>query len=323
MIGDKIKKLRNKKKIYQQELADALSVSKSTVAMWETNRREPDIETIKKIAAFFNCSISYLLSDKIKFDFSPHDIEESIIKCPICDYDCVHFIKILSVDFGNDKSDGIAIEFQGECGHKFYYIFETYKGNTFFVQADKHCNEKYNNKIYFESAPINLGELWNNDGSDKFQKKYSTLDEYGKEAIDSILNIEYNRCTESQEDDELQIEISHSNYKVSAGTGFDLDEGDNWETIYVPDTPESREADFAITIEGNSMEPIYFDGDIVLVKKQDTIDVGEIGIYTINGKGYIKKYGGDRLISLNAEYDDIEFADDDCIKCNGKVIGRV
>ena len=71
------------------------------------------------------------------------------------------------------------------------------------------------------------------------------------------------------------------------------------------------------------MEPIYFDGDIVLVKKQDTIDVGEIGIYTINGKGYIKKYGGDRLISLNAEYDDIEFADDDCIKCNGKVIGRV
>ena len=87
MIGDKIKKLRNKKKIYQQELADALSVSKSTVAMWETNRREPDIETIKKIAAFFNCSISYLLSDKIKFDFSPHDIEESIKKCPICNHD--------------------------------------------------------------------------------------------------------------------------------------------------------------------------------------------------------------------------------------------
>lgn len=43
MIGDVVKKLRRNKKIYQQDLADALSVSKSTVAMWETNKRTPSI----------------------------------------------------------------------------------------------------------------------------------------------------------------------------------------------------------------------------------------------------------------------------------------
>lgn len=73
------------------------------------------------------------------------------------------------------------------------------------------------------------------------------------------------------------------------------------------------------------MEPVYFDGDIVLIEEQAAIDVGEIGIFTVDGKGYIKKYGGDRLISLNTAYDDIVFSahDDDRIRCVGKVIGRI
>lgn len=68
MLGDNIKELRNNKGIYQQELADALSVSKSTVAMWETNKREPDLNMIKKIAAFFNVSIDYLSNNNEKND---------------------------------------------------------------------------------------------------------------------------------------------------------------------------------------------------------------------------------------------------------------
>ena len=73
------------------------------------------------------------------------------------------------------------------------------------------------------------------------------------------------------------------------------------------------------------MEPIYFDGDIVLVKQQPAVELGEIGIFDIEDNGYIKKYGGDRLISLNAEYDDIILSDydEERIHCFGKVIGRV
>jgi len=48
-----------------------------------------------------------------------------------------------------------------------------------------------------------------------------------------------------------------------------------------------------------------------------------INIFIINGTGYIKKYGGDRLISLNAEYEDIVFSEFDDIRCVGKVIGRI
>lgn len=121
------------------------------------------------------------------------------------------------------------------------------------------------------------------------------------------------------------IEIRHSYYKVSAGTGYDLNDGDQWDTIAIPDTTEAQRADFALTISGDSMEPIYYDGDIVLIKSQRAIDGGEIGIFIIENNGFIKKYGGDRLISLNAAYDDIMFSDydPDEIRCVGLVIGRV
>lgn len=121
------------------------------------------------------------------------------------------------------------------------------------------------------------------------------------------------------------IEIRHSYYKVSAGTGYDLNDGDQWDTIEIPDTPDAQRADFALTISGDSMEPVYYDGDIVLIKSQPAVDGGEIGIFIIENNGFIKKYGGDRLISLNAAYDDIMFSDYDPedIRCVGLVIGRV
>lgn len=160
---------------------------------------------------------------------------------------------------------------------------------------------------------------------DMFVKKYYSLDKYGQKTVNVVLDAEYERCISIAEDEEEpEIEIKHSYYKVSAGTGFNLGNDDEWETIYIPDTTEAQKADFALTIQGDSMEPVYFDGDIVLVKEQSAIDIGQIGIFIIEGNGYIKKYGGDRLISLNAEYDDIIFAehDEERIRCIGKVIGR-
>ncbi len=121
------------------------------------------------------------------------------------------------------------------------------------------------------------------------------------------------------------ISLRHSLYMVSAGTGYELDAGDSWDEIEVPDTPTARKADFCLTISGDSMEPVYYDGDIVLVKQQNAVERGQIGIFIIEGSGYIKKFGGDRLISLNDQYDDIMFSDydPDDIRCSGLVIGRV
>ena len=119
------------------------------------------------------------------------------------------------------------------------------------------------------------------------------------------------------------ISIRCSTYKVSAGRGFGLGSGDDWEEIEIPDTPKARRADFAIEIKGDSMEPLFSDGDIILVKEQGDVDEGEIGVFVLNGDGYIKKKGNRCLISLNDKYDDIEIGEYDDFRCSGKVIGRV
>jgi repressor LexA len=63
MIGERIKSLRKSKGIFQKDLAEKLEVRQSTVAMWETNKREPDAETIAKIADALGVTTDMLLRE--------------------------------------------------------------------------------------------------------------------------------------------------------------------------------------------------------------------------------------------------------------------
>ena len=151
-------------------------------------------------------------------------------------------------------------------------------------------------------------------------KKYRTLDEYGKELVTAVIDIEYKRCTykpEPNRDDLIDISINYA--PVSAGLGDELEDYEHWEKVSVPLTPESRKADFILRVDGDSMEPKFSNGDYLLVRKQPAVDIGQIGIFDVDGKGYVKKYGGDKLISLNPKYKDISTTDDS--RCFGLVLG--
>ena len=63
---NQIKELRKEKNITQNQLAAAIGVSRSSVAMWETNNTQPDFDLIKKLADYFGVSIDYLLGYEIK-----------------------------------------------------------------------------------------------------------------------------------------------------------------------------------------------------------------------------------------------------------------
>lgn len=149
-------------------------------------------------------------------------------------------------------------------------------------------------------------------------KKYRTLDEYGKKAVDDLLDIEYERCQQEKKLEVIQLPISE--LKVSAGNGNWI-EDNRYGTIKVADTPESRKADLVIEINGNSMEPTYHNGDNVLVRLQPSIDIGEIGVFVKDSDGYIKELGKNRLISHNKEYKDIVLNEYTDIHCIGKVVG--
>lgn len=85
------------------------------------------------------------------------------------------------------------------------------------------------------------------------------------------------------------VEMPVSNLAVSAGTGTFLHEG-NFEMVSFPVSTVPDGADFGVRVSGDSMEPVYHDGQIVWVKQCDRVNIGEVGIFIYDGEGYIKVY---------------------------------
>ena len=63
-IGKMISRLRNERGLNQRDFAKFLGVSNGAIGMWETGKRQPDLETIKKIASFFNVTVDYLIGNQ-------------------------------------------------------------------------------------------------------------------------------------------------------------------------------------------------------------------------------------------------------------------
>lgn len=131
------------------------------------------------------------------------------------------------------------------------------------------------------------------------------------------------REVEEEPEEQETIFIEFSTLRVSAGAGEPLIDDSYPDFIEVRKSELTESANFAVKINGKSMMPHFKDGDVVLVRSQPYVNVGEIGVFIIDGNGYIKERGDNRLISINPEYDDIYFQKEQDIRCKGLVIGTL
>ena len=67
-FGDRLRSLRLNQKMTQKELADKLSLSPSTIGMYEQNRRVPDPDILSKLSFIFGVSVDYLLGKQNELD---------------------------------------------------------------------------------------------------------------------------------------------------------------------------------------------------------------------------------------------------------------
>ena len=199
MLGEKIRKLRGNN-MTQRELAKRLGISPSAVGMYEQNRREPDLETLKKIADLFDVTLDSLL------DYRP---EPSV--------DMQHAIPAGSV--------------------------------TFFPVVGRVC------------------------------------------AGNGVLAAE----------DIIGYEPADSKY--------------------------SGEDYFWLKVSGESMAPRIEDGDLLLIRRQTSVDSGDVGVFVVDGQeGVVKKViydeGSIELISFNPYYPPMKFLGLDVLRVRvcGKII---
>ena len=85
-------------------------------------------------------------------------------------------------------------------------------------------------------------------------------------------------------------EALFSRLRPSAGPGNFLDE-ENFEKRLFPADSIPPGADFAFQVDGNSMEPVYQDGQLLWVQLCSGLRVGEVGLMCYDGLSYVKVYG--------------------------------
>ena len=129
------------------------------------------------------------------------------------------------------------------------------------------------------SLPVHL----NAEGVHKVKTYITDLESSGKYSPESKLK------TESVFSSNNIVSFPVSIMKASAGTGQYLDEND-FEYIDIPEEMIPAGADFGVYVSGDSMTPVYQDGQLVFVRQTCEISDGEIGLFILDGEGFIKKF---------------------------------
>lgn len=111
--------------------------------------------------------------------------------------------------------------------------------------------------------------------------------------------------------------------KLSAGTGYGYFGDGNYDTVF---HDEQMDYDFASWVFGDSMEPTYLNGEVVLIKQTGFDYDGSIYAVEWDGQTYIKKIyrekDGLRLVSLNKKYNDRFAPFEEDPRIIGKIIGN-
>lgn len=327
-IGNRIRDSRKRAGLTQKELAKKLNLSAQVVSNWERNYTNPIYEDISNLSNILNVSADYLvgktedpsisveklmneiperlrnsiLRDTKIEEISQYYLEGYVTGYLIARYE-ISFILSTSLDDVNKlykKLFGVALLSE---------IPEEYQKLEYFVDKDKFQDMLDDIvDINFKSKLINIvDEYIENIGSGKPNPDEQT---YGEDEFEKVENTS------------LIPVLGH----IAAGQPIFADEH-IIDYTSLPSTVAKQDASnyFMLVVKGDSMTGSrIFEGDKVLVRKQDTVENGEIAVVNVNGYDAtlkkVKKYddGSVWLYSTNEKYAPIPLNDS-----HARIIGKV
>ena len=167
-------------------------------------------------------------------------------------------------------------------------------------------------------------------GKTALEANYDALDAHGRRLVDLVIDAELERMAAVPVVvDFPRPMIQHFLVPAAAGYASPI-EGEEYEMLPLPeDAPD--DADFCITVRGNSMEPKLHDGELAYVRRGAPLNEYDVGVFFVSGDVLIKRWHVDRrgilhLTGLNPSAQDanrvIPVSSQDSVVCFGKVINK-
>ena len=300
-IGKIIKRYRLNLGITLEKLADNLNTiypdekfTKGKISKWERDAETPKVTSLKRLADYYGTTVDQILSDAYSDEDHKNRIKDAKYKETL-----INTLHNLGYEFNED-----AFNF-GDFIVERLKITDTQLGVTYEVDPE---------------------ELY-----DGMEVTFSTINRLQKQSNAQIETREIRNTLQKLNLNEMLAKDSTGLYEVTvtekaaAGVGYVY--GNNETAPYYTDRVSLQPHDFATLVIGDSMEPVYKDGDVALIKSgYDNVN-GGIYLIDYDGKSYIKKLYNDgdrfRLVSINRDYDTIiiEIPPGDSIYFN--IIGKV
>ena len=153
--------------------------------------------------------------------------------------------------------------------------------------------------------------------------KYRDLTPGHKRAVDGLVDTLYDSQLTERKPPVVR-ELVYYDRPLSAGPGDPTEFEDEGIPIFLYASRLVDRADCVFSVNGNSMEPTYHDGDMVLISRipdAPELQYGEVGAFISGNETYIKVCQEDGLHSLNPAYAPMKFGEDSNVYLIGRVIG--
>lgn len=292
--SDRIKEGMAIRNMKQTDLVERTGISKGALSSYISGRYSPKQNNIYLIAKALNVSEGWLMGFNVSMERKA---------------DTEKFGQYLD-DFNKTHKQYTLSDEEIDIIDSMRSLKTKQKTESFNDSDEKSIINKINsNLVQFNRKGLNQVNSYTND--------LLKIADYRRDSLNEAEIISFKNSISESSNKKKKHLYTYMQKIACAGTGFYFDDipTDLIEAPYVPN------ADFIIGVNGDSMEPTFYDGDMVYVEKRQMVEIGDIGIFIVGNECYIKEAGKDGLLSHNANYDII--LGNESIQCIGKVLGKV
>ena len=302
VLGQKIKAFRNIDNMKQQDLADKLGISRTTLSYYENGSVEPNIYTLLKLSEIMNCSLDYL------FDIDSKPVE----------FDYSSYTKKIETNSTNDDIDltiSLLKSLLKKVERTFIELEQSKKKTDLMYEELKRTKNRI---LKIDELYSQLDSIKNNSASIN-----NTDTENADEIVPNIINLE-----EQKERKKTTYRYIDCFGNVAAGDprcAFEV----LLDTFKInSDLLSNSKEYFILKISGDSMNEIFDDGEYVLIEKTSAIYDNDLVIAIIEGEATCKKirFYDDEVnlipMSTNPNHKTQIYTSKE-VKICGKVVGKL